>query len=249
MTRWWMSWPPSPRSRCSAAATRASTSASSSTSPRRDLGQALRLERRRAGGDGGHGRGAAQAAGLARPRRVRAGGVLQPGAGRRPEYRTTPARPSTAAGRSRRCCCRATTRRSIPGGACAAMSVGWVGPTARPPDPEPSEPRQGGGPDPFGPMSDGATAERWAGPVRTHEGAAGRPANRPKGAAAVPSLPSSSRRAEPISAPSLCHEHCHRILERAQLRRVPASRRAIASASTSRSSKARVAARRSSKAW
>ena len=46
------------------------------------------------------------------------GGVLLAGAGRRASStRTTRARPSTAAGRCRRCCCRATTARSTPGGA------------------------------------------------------------------------------------------------------------------------------------
>src|SRR3954469_24765310 len=41
-----------------------------------------------------------------------------------PSTRTTHARPSTAAGRCPRSCCRVTTPRSAPGGACAATSAG-----------------------------------------------------------------------------------------------------------------------------
>ena len=110
---------------------------------RRDLDRPLRAGGGRAGGDGALRRGRAQAAGRARHERSAAEESFSAALDGRPSTRTTRARPSTAAGRCRRCCSRATTPRSSAGGWSAAASAAR-GRRAEPGAPTPARGRRRG---------------------------------------------------------------------------------------------------------
>ena len=90
----------------------------------------VRALRRRAGGDGGRGRGLPEAPGRARQRGERRRGVVLAGAGGRPRVPPLHApAPPTAAGRCRRCSCPGTTSGSeLAAGATSAVLSGGAGP-------------------------------------------------------------------------------------------------------------------------